>query len=60
MAKERDIEKIMTLTGEKDEDLIELLLDALYSREWYRHSGIRWNMSLCWKRCSAGLQDHLY
>lgn len=21
---------------------------------------IRWNMSLCWKRCSAGLQDHLY
>ena len=27
MAKERDIEKIMTLTGEKDEDLIELLLD---------------------------------
>ena len=27
MAKERDIEKIITLTGEKDEDLIELLLD---------------------------------
>ena len=27
MSKERDIEKIMTLTGEKDEDLIELLLD---------------------------------
>lgn len=34
--------------------------NALYSREWYRHSGIRWDMSLCWKRCSAGLQDHLY
>ena len=27
MAKERDIVKIITLTGEKDEDLIELLLD---------------------------------
>lgn len=27
MAKERDVEKIMTLTGEKDEDLIELALD---------------------------------
>ena len=27
MAKSKDIERVQTLTGEKDEDLIEILLD---------------------------------